>query len=135
MPVYVEVEGKIIRSNRILTTWLYIVFNTISWHSCMPHQAEQPEEDVTDLRSGKQVVTKFHTHQRLQESNSPEGKYNTDLKIVPAFCLFHLAPSDGQRYVIAKKRCLSSPLKQTKKKNLKKNAYPNTQHCVPTRLH
>lgn len=74
------------------------LFSTRLSHLQVSYQAEQPEEDVTDLCFGKQVVTKFHTHQRLEESDGPEGKYNTDLKIVPLFCLLKsaLAPSDGQ---------------------------------------
>lgn len=42
-----------------------------------PYQTEQPEENVGNLCLGKQVMTKLHTNQCLQESNSPEGKHET----------------------------------------------------------
>lgn len=42
-----------------------MVLNTSLTRLHVSYQAEQPEEDVTDLCFGKQVVTKFHTHQRL----------------------------------------------------------------------
>lgn len=41
------------------------------------YQTQQPEENVGNLRLGKQVMTKLHTNQCLQESDSPEGKYET----------------------------------------------------------
>lgn len=120
-------------------------FNTILWHSCVPYQAEQPEEHVTDLRSGKQVVTKFHTHQRLQEGNSPGGKQH---RFKNSACNLFVSFSALWRssYVIAIKCCFNILIGQVKKKKLankkknsltgvENNAYPNTQHCVPTRLH
>lgn len=49
-------------------------YTTCLSHLAFSYQTEQPEENVGNLCLGKQVMTKLHTNQCLQESNSPEGK-------------------------------------------------------------
>lgn len=38
------------------------------------HHTQEPQHDVEDLRLGEEVLSKFNTHQSLEESDGSEGR-------------------------------------------------------------